>query len=609
MFEVPALVGPTEIEARPLFASTLYAPAAAEAFADPWGDAPWCVGELARRRGVEVPARLVASSKSWLGYARVDRTAPILPWGADENDLELPRISPVDAAARVLAHVRHAWDAASPNAPLAEQELVLTVPASFDDVARELTLEAAARAGIAPRLLEEPQAAFYDYLGRTPAEEIVALVDRAGGEALVLVADVGGGTTDLSLVRVRRSTGARPFEVERVAVGHHLLLGGDNMDLALAHALEPKMSPDAKLDAHRFASLVQACRSAKETLLGDAPPERVAIAIAGRGAALVGGTLRAELERAEAERVVLDGFWPDAPRDARPERARGGLLAFGLPFERDAAVTRHVAHFFARHAGSVRAPHAVLLNGGVFLAQRIRARLVEVLERWGDAKVEVLAHPDPDLAVARGAVRYGLARLGHGVRVEAGAPRGYYVGLAAEPSAPRPLVCVVPRGAKEGVVHAAKGRTFALRVGRPVRFDVFASDEASDTAGAVVALDDDRFDALPPAMATFDARARPRSPSSSRASSPPSARSISPASSAPKETRCPVDSGSPSTCAAAPAHARSRRCRPRAVHRPASRSRRSPPRRAPPRPARSPSRARRSSASSARTNPPTRRAS
>jgi molecular chaperone DnaK (HSP70) len=507
VFPIPQLVTPTEIEARPLYPSCLYAPVAGESPADPWSEAPWVSGELARRRGAEVPGRLVASAKSWLCHPSVDRAAPILPWGAAEDATDLPRISPVDASARYLAHVRRAWDAAFPREPLAEQEVVLTVPASFDEVARELTLKAATRAGLSVRLLEEPQAAFYDFMARAGAEEIEALLDRAGGEALVLVCDVGGGTTDLSLIRVKRAAGTPPYAVERVAVGHHLLLGGDNMDLALAHLCEARLvEPPGKLDAARFGQLVSACRAAKERLLGHDPPDRARVTVLGHGAKLLGNTLATDIARDEAGRVVLDGFFPAAPRDARPDRRRAGLVAFGLPYERDVAVTRHVAHFFARHAQDVIAPRALLLNGGVFRAARIVERLVAAVGAWGGPPVEVLPHVDPDLAVARGAVAYALARSGRGVRIGGGAARGYYVGLQQdERGAARKAVCVVPRGAEEGVPMVAEGRTLGLVVGRPVRFDLFASDETTDRAGDVVTVDEDRFEALPPVAVAFGA--------------------------------------------------------------------------------------------------------
>ncbi|HTN87593.1 MAG TPA: Hsp70 family protein, partial [Sorangium sp.] len=500
----------------------LYAPLPGEAPADPFGDAPFALGEHARRRGGEVPGRLIASAKSWLCHPAVDRTAPILPWGADDDAAALPRASPLDASARILAHVRRTWDDAFPERPLAEQEVVLTVPASFDQGARELTVEAARRAGLSARLLEEPQAAFYDFMRLAGAQGLDDLLARSCGEALVLVCDVGGGTTDLSLIRVARGAGAAgapPVEVARVAVGHHLLLGGDNMDLALAHLCEPRLvGAGEKLDPARFGQLVLACRAAKERLLGGgaetsaggaapAPPDEAPVTVLSHGARLVGGALTTRLGRAEVEGVVLDGFFPEAPADARPQRGRGGLVAFGLPYERDVAITRHVAWFFARHAPGSRGPTALLLNGGVFRARRVAERLARAIERWGGPPLDVLPYADPDLAVARGAVAYGLALAGRGVRIEGGAARGYYVGL--EPPAgggQRPAVCVVPRGAKEGSVHAAAGRTFALVVGRPVRFDLFASDDArADRAGDIVPLDEDRFEALPPVAVAFDA--------------------------------------------------------------------------------------------------------
>jgi molecular chaperone DnaK (HSP70) len=509
IFPIPQLVTTTEVAARPLLPSFLYAPLAGEIAADPWGDAPWIVGELARRRGGEVPGRLVASSKSWLCHRGIDASAAILPWGASEEDRELPRISPVDAAAKLLAHVVRSWNQAFPDHPLAEQEVVLTVPASFDEVARELTLDAAARIALPVRLLEEPQAAFYDFMSRAGSEGIEALLAH-DDEALVLVCDVGGGTTDLSLIRVARGAAGSPFEVARVAVGHHLLLGGDNMDLALAHAVEARMvAAQTKLDAARFGQLVLACRAAKEALLGHDPPDDVAVTVLGKGASLLGGSLTARLTRDEASRLVLDGFFPAAPRDSAPARARGGLVAAGLPYERDVAVTRHVAHFFARHAPESQGPRALLLNGGVFRAERIAERLTSAIQAWGGPPIATLPLADPDLAVARGAVAYALALAGRGVRIEGGAARGYYVGLdAPKDGGPRSAVCVVPRGAKEGVPQSAAGRTFALVLGTKVRFDLFASDEANHRPGEVVVLDDDRFEALPPIAVAFEASAR-----------------------------------------------------------------------------------------------------
>jgi molecular chaperone DnaK (HSP70) len=503
VFELPQLVAPGEVRARPLFPSLLYAPVEGERLDDPFGDAPWTLGEIARRRGAEVPGRLVASSKSWLGHAGVDRTAAILPWGAPEG---APRVSPVEAAERLLAHVRSAWDAQHPGEPLADQEVVLAVPASFDEVARELTVEAARRAGLSPKLVEEPQAAFYDWMVRSGDRGLEQLVARSG-EGLVLVVDVGGGTTDLSLVRL-----ARERSVTRVAVGPHLLLGGDNMDLALAHVaesrLEPRLAGGEKLDPPTFAQLVASCRGAKELLLGQTPPDDATVTIAGRGAGLVGSARSARLGRDEVERLVLDGFLPTVTADAALQRARSGLVAFGLPYERDVAITRHLAAFVGRHVATVGAPTAILLNGGVFRSPRIAERLLLAVQAWrGEGAPEVTRLPDadPDLAVARGAVGYARARRGQGVRIGGGSARAYFVGIAgdgdrARPKARHRAVCVVPRGAEEGTTHVARDRTFALAVGRPVRFDLFASDDAVALAGDVVDVDGDAFVRLPPVV-------------------------------------------------------------------------------------------------------------
>jgi molecular chaperone DnaK (HSP70) len=497
VFAIPQLVSAHEIEARPLLPSVLYALPDGESVPDPWRDAPFVVGEHARRRGQEVTGRAIASSKSWLCHAAVDRTAPILPWGV-EPSADFPRLSPVDAAARLLGHVRRAWDAAQPDRPLAEQHVVLTVPASFDQAARQLTLRGAHAAGLEVRLLEEPQAAFYDCMHAGRAE-LETLADQRG---LVLVCDVGGGTTDLTLIRVARDAAGRPT-VTRVAVGRHLLLGGDNMDLALAHLVEERLvARPERLDAARFGQLLLACRAAKERLLGDEPPEDAPVALAGRGASLVGSTLSARITREEAERLVVEGFFPEVNRDDRPARRRGGLVAFGLPYEHDPALTRHVAEFFARHAEGEQAPRAVLLNGGVFRARRIRETMVSTLASWSSVPPLVLEAGDPDLAVARGAVVYGLALAGFGPRIGGGSAHGYFVGI--EGGEPKRAICVVPRGAQEGERHSAGGRPLALRVGEAVRFELYASDSGRSVPGEVVTIDPDRFERLPEVATRFE---------------------------------------------------------------------------------------------------------
>ncbi|MBN2191588.1 MAG: Hsp70 family protein, partial [Polyangiaceae bacterium] len=524
VFAIPQLVTAQEAEPRPLLPSCLYAPLGDEPHADRWGTLPWLVGEHARRRGREVPGRAVTSAKSWLTHAAADRTAAILPWGIDPGE-EVPRISPVGASARVLEHVRLAWNAEHPHHPLERQQVILTVPASFDPIARELTLRAAAQAGLDVRLLEEPQAAFYDYLARHGTATLDALA-RERGAASVLVCDVGGGTTDLTLIRaVVDAEGA--LDLQRVAVGRHLLLGGDNMDLALAHHVERRLVPEGQhLDPRRFAALVLACRNAKEQLLDPGGPPTTRIAIAGAGSALVGSTFSAEVTRGEVGEIVLEGFFPAIARDAEPARVRGGLVAFGLPYERDPAITRHLASFFARHAAALRqpagassaettgldgtGPDALLLNGGVFHGARLAHRLVETVSSWSPAPLELLPAQDPELAVARGAVAYGLALAGHGTTIGGGAPSAFYIALdAGAARGARRLLCAVPRGAKEGELFVASRHPLALRMGEPVRFEVFSGDSAIPHApGAIVTLDaaaleTGQFAALPPVTMEF----------------------------------------------------------------------------------------------------------
>jgi hypothetical protein len=509
LLPVPQLVSAAEVEARPVLPSFLYAPTAEEAarLPDDPGlyDAPWLAGEHARRRAGEAPERAVASAKSWLCHRGVDRRAPVLPWGGrGGRDEALPALSPVEASARLLAHVRRAWDAAHPGRPLGEQDVVLTIPASFDETARELTVEAARAAGLEPRLLEEPQAAFYDFMARAAPEALRALAAGPGGEGRVLVCDVGGGTTDLSLLRVRAAGG--DVEVERVAVGDHLLLGGDNMDLALAHRCERALrgdGPGAGLDPLRFGRLVAACRAAKERLLAPGAPDDVAVTVLGAGGSnLVGGALTARLGRDEVEALLLDGFLPAVGPDDRPGAGRGALVAFGLPYARDTALTRHVAAFLARH-GVRSGPLALLPNGGVFRAARLVERLEAVLAAWLGAPVRRLPNDAPDVAVARGAVAFALARAGFGRRIGGGSARAYYVGIGSGEG--ERALCVVPRGAEPGEAFAAPQR-FALKVGAPSRFPLFASRGAeAHRPGELVAPDDERFDRLPALAATLPA--------------------------------------------------------------------------------------------------------
>jgi len=487
---IPQLVSATQLEKHPLLPSLLFAAFDESDEKNRYGTPPWLTGEYARRRGKEVPGRSVVSAKSWLCHDGVDRNAPILPWGAEDGT---PQISPVDASAAVLHHVNLAWDEAHPDAPLRKQEIVVTVPASFDEVSRELTLAAAERSGLKVTLLEEPQAAFYDYLAHGRAE-LVALLKKNKRNLSILVCDVGGGTTDLSLVNVALE-GSKEIVATRTAVGRHILLGGDNMDLALAHIAEGKLG-DPPLDPARFGQLVVACRGAKERLLSARAPDSIPVTVLGAGSKLIGTQRSTTITKSEATAIV-DGFLPPVSLDSSPEQARGGLLAFGLPFERDPAITKHIAAFVRRH--SKGAPvDAVLLNGGVFHSRAIEKRIGEVLSSWGH-KVLVLPNADPDLAVARGAVRHALAKRGFGAAIRGGSARSYYVGVSATTA-----VCIVPKGAEEGVVHAAKGRTFALSVGRSVRFELFASDDSlGHRAGDTVEIDPETFARLPNVTAKF----------------------------------------------------------------------------------------------------------
>jgi molecular chaperone DnaK (HSP70) len=505
VFPVPQLVAPGKLDACETLPSFCYLAGAHElpegSLDLPWATGrSWCTGTLARDQGARVPGRLVASAKSWLCHGGVDRTAPILPWGAADD---VPKLSPVDASARTLAHVREAWDARFPE-PLAEQDVVLTVPASFDEAARELTLEAAKEAGV-PRvvLLEEPLAAFYAWLVGHERDWRT----RIAATPLVLVVDVGGGTTDFSLVAARGSRGE--VALERVAVGEHLLLGGDNMDIALARAAETLLTPGDQLDTQRFHLLVSQCRAAKETMLSDPTVAEVRVTVPGRGKGVVAGTLSTAVARDELQSLVLDGFFPDVAADARPDRRATGLREWGLPFAPDAAITRHLAEFLSRqkHASHVTAagdpaalakPDAILFNGGALEPPAVRDRIATIVGRWHDPTAQwrpkILDADSLQLAVARGAACYGLARRGIGVRIGSGAARTYYLGLQDDR-----LLCVVPRGMEEGETVELTEPALELVTNRPVAFPLFtATDRTDETAGQLIDAPVESLTALPP---------------------------------------------------------------------------------------------------------------
>jgi molecular chaperone DnaK (HSP70) len=536
-FDVPQLVAPGEIAARPLLPSLRYHAGTGELLASdvqlPWhppelgADVPPAVlGALARTLGARTPARLVSSAKSWLSHGGVDRTAPILPWSGSSSAAhadDVPKVSPVAASASYLAHVRCAWDARFAAHPLASQEVVLTVPASFDEAARALTLQAARAAGLGTvRLVEEPQAAFYHFLDRHRDDVTQALA----GVRLALVVDVGGGTTDLTLIQVElRESGPR---LTRVAVGEHLMLGGDNMDLALARRAEQRLASgaggqSAALPTARFGELIAQCRDAKERMLAPGAPESVRVTVLGGGSRLVASAKSTELTRGEVREVVLDGFFPAVDPTARPARRRGGIVELGLPFAADAGITRHVAQFLASHEtvaraalgerapaeGAMPVPDAILLNGGVFHGQPLSERLFEVLASWRNgSRVTVLENDAPDLAVARGAVAYGLARRGVGLRIGGGSARSYHVVTSGQAGSPRRAVCLLPRGAEEGEELVLRERAFSLRVGEPVRFHLVTStaEAHSYRAGELLELEPDEptFAELPPIVAVLE---------------------------------------------------------------------------------------------------------
>ena len=522
-FAIPQLVAPGEVDGRSTLPSFLLLPGphevAPEAMALPWtGKAKpnYAVGEMARERGAELPHRLVSSAKSWLSFGGVDRTASILPWtGGDdepeEGEPEQRKVSPVEASARYLAHIRAAWDEAHPDEPLADQDILLTVPASFDAVARELTVAAARQAGLENlTLLEEPQAAFYSFLARTGHGWRKQL--RAGD--VVVVIDVGGGTCDFSLIAVTDAGG--DLTLERVAVGDHILLGGDNMDLTLAHAASQRLAEDGKkVSSSQYRALVHACRRAKETLLGEKPPKKVTITVLGGGSKLIGGTMKTELTRDEVETLLVDGFAPVIGADAAPRVQRTlGLRELGLPYAADPAVTRHLAAFLARHG---RRPTAILFNGGVMKGALLSRRIAEVVSSWyGDTPIPVLQGTDLDLAVAHGAAYYGLVRQGRGIRIRGGTARAYYIGVESSMPAipgfapPVKALCVAPFGMEEGTKVAVPGQELGLLVGEPTEFRFFASSaRLKDKPGAVVDPLDAELVELAPVHADLPAGDRP----------------------------------------------------------------------------------------------------
>jgi len=529
---VPQVVNAGVVEDRPLLPSFLYLPGPNEQPAGslrlPWdANRDYAVGEFARDFGAKVPTRLVSSAKSWLCHPGINRREPILPWKAPEGGRT---VSPLEATTRYLKHLAEAWNftiAKDVEAHrLEQQDIILTVPASFDAVARELTVEAARAAGFENlTLLEEPQAAFYAWLDAHGEEwrEHVKVGD------LILVADVGGGTTDFTLIEVGDEAGN--LALTRLAVGDHLLLGGDNMDLALAHAVAQALAAKGtKLDAGQLLALAHSTRQAKEQILAADGPDTAPVTVLGRGSKVIGGAIKAQLTRTEVNKVLLDGFLPECPRNAEPARQRaGGLQELGLPYVADPAITRHLAYFLSRQADflanretkpkkkaqATGLPTAVLFNGGVFKAAPLREQLTGILNRWArEAKsptVRTLTGNDLDLAVARGAAYYGLVRRGKGIRIRGGTARAYYIGvetaMPAVPGMPPPLkaLCVAPFGMEEGTETDIPSQEFGLVVGEQVEFRFLGSSvRRQDTPGTLVEEWQPEIEELTPVATTLD---------------------------------------------------------------------------------------------------------
>ncbi|ENM6582018.1 Hsp70 family protein [Vibrio alginolyticus] len=530
LFDIDQLIGPGEVVRKPLLPSFRYHPAVGQISPSdltlPWENEPVSgdisnviVGEWARELGAKVEGRQVSSAKSWLSHQAVDRSSDILPWaGAQDVD----KVSPVIASASYLNHIRQAWNYRHPSNKLEDQDVVVTVPASFDETARKLTLEAAQLAGLKKIvLLEEPQAVCYDWYARhqqTAADELKEL-------PLILVCDVGGGTTDLSLIEASFSS-QDELALDRIGVGEHLMLGGDNLDLALAHLAESRLSQNKgeqskKLTAASLTKLIQQTRKAKENLLSANAPEEVKITMLGSGSKLLGGTKSIGLSKQEVHQIALDGFFPLSDFSEVPDKRRSAVVEFGLPYVADPAVSKHVAEFLTTHQQVSRAalgieddkqnaiPVGLLLNGGVFNSELVTERVTTLLSDWRGAPVTVLDNPHPDWSVALGAVAFGKARRGAQLKIGGGAARSYFLHLQEKNKMGKAL-CLLAKGTEEGHEIRLSGRRFSLTLGEPVRFNLLTSTHdtlTNNTAiqnGVMVDVDPDLFAPLPPYITTLE---------------------------------------------------------------------------------------------------------
>ncbi|MDF7806915.1 Hsp70 family protein [Pontiellaceae bacterium B12219] len=489
-FPVLQLVAPGTVEARDSLPSFHYEPANEEVEANllalPWDtENSRVVGIMAREHGAGVPGRLAVSAKSWLSHGGVDRKAELLPW---HSAPDIQKLSPGETSRRYLEHIRYAWDHAHPDAPLAEQDVVLTVPASFDEVARELTVDAARAAGL-PRLclLEEPQAAFYAWIRQHRKTQ-----DMKPGQS-ILVCDIGGGTTDLTLIETEEEKEG-PLNYRRIAVGEHLLLGGDNLDLALAHHIEEKLGGH-KLAPADWSIVVRRSQLAKEVLLGPEAPETYTIHLPARGRSVVGGGRQVDLNRNEVVRLLAEGFLPEVAVDEKPTVRQSGFQEFGLPYAPDAGITRYLSAFLTANHNA--RPDYILFNGGFFESPVLQARLLDVLKQALNWQPQVLRTDRLDLAVACGAAEYGRVRRGQGARITSGLARTYYLGISRDNGEPA-AVCLLPAGLEEGESVHLSEQTFKLHLRKPVEFPLYTSgSRTTDQPGELLPIDEENMRPMP----------------------------------------------------------------------------------------------------------------
>ena len=485
---IPQFIAAGQVDVRPLLPSFVYFPHQSEFLESdlqlPWGKAGAIVGQLARELGAKSSGRLVQSAKSWLCHSRVSADEAVLPVDALE---EVEKVSPAQVTETLLAHLVSAWSHQFPDAPIAEQTLVITVPASFDPAARAITEQAAEKVGLRARLIEEPLAAFYAWLS-----DQTNWADSLDVNEHILVVDVGGGTTDLSLIQAVEQDGA--LGLERVAVGRHILLGGDNMDLTLTYHLAAQLAQNGtNLDPWQISGLTQACREAKERLLTNADLEDVSVVVPSRGRSLFNNSIKATLTQSDVQQLLIDGFFPQVQLGEQAQKtARSGFSAINLDYEGDPAITRHISEFLAQH--DVK-PSKILLNGGVFNANVIRSTLeARLASMLGGREITMLTPSHLDHAVAKGATYYAQVQAEGGVKVKSGLAANYYIGVASPMPAipgmapPVDAICVAPFGLEEGSEEQMLPNEFSLVVGESVTFRFFQSQHSDvDSVGKVIA--------------------------------------------------------------------------------------------------------------------------